>query len=252
MRIIGRYALVLVAGGILAACTSTDKKMVVTPTEVEGKTWVLSSLNGHPPVDGKRVTIEFQSASDKDGKIIGRGPCNGYFGSYAMEQDELQFGRIGSTMIACPEPVMKQEMEYMSAFQKVDTMTSNGSMLTLKSRHSDDKIVFMPEDSHLRGMVKSTTGYFPAESDVRIQLRDTSKQDVRSSLIGESKVKLKYELDGPLNFDVPYSRSLIKPGHTYSVSVEVRHKGKLVSRSATSNIVDLGKPLDMESGSEKH
>ncbi|WP_079254060.1 META domain-containing protein [Endozoicomonas arenosclerae] len=248
MRTMGRYMLVLAAGSLLAACSSSDKKMVVTPTEVEGKTWVLSSLDGQPPVDGKRVTLEFQSASDKDGKVSGRGPCNGYFGSYTMQEDELQFGRVGSTMMACPEPVMKQEMAFFSAFQQVDTMTSNGEMLVLKSRHSKEQMTFVSESAEVKGVVKSATGYFPADSDVRIQLRDISKQDARSNLIGEKKVKLKYELDAPLNFEIPYSPTLVMPNHTYSVSVEVRHKGKLISRSTSSNIVDLAKPLDMKTG----
>ncbi|MGI9279939.1 MAG: META domain-containing protein [Endozoicomonas sp.] len=248
MRTMGRYVLVLAAGSLLAACSSSDKNMVVSPTEVEGKTWVLSSLDGKPPVDGKRITLEFQSASDKEGKISGRGPCNSYFGSYTMEQDELQFGRVGSTMMACPEPVMKQEMAFFSAFQQADTMASNGEMLVLKSRHSEEQMKFVAEMAEVKGVVKSATGYFPADSDIRIQLRDISKKDARSNLIGEKKVRLKYELDVPLNFEIPYSPTLIQPNHTYSVSVEVRHKGKLISRSTSSNIVDLSRPLDMKAG----
>ncbi|WP_252176878.1 META domain-containing protein [Endozoicomonas sp. 4G] len=242
----GCYALVLAAGSLLAACSSSEKNVVVTPTEVEGKTWVLRSLDGQPPVNGRRVTFELQPASDVDGKIGGRGPCNGYFGSYTMQQDELQFGRVGSTLMACPEPVMKQEMAFFNALQKVDTMVSNGVVLTLKSRHNNQSMTFVAETAEVKGIVKSTTGSFPAGSDVRIQLKDTSKKDTRYNLIGEKKIKLEHELDAPLKFEVPYSPTLVQPNHSYSVSVEVRQKGKLISHSTSDKMVNLAKPLELK------
>ncbi|WP_257276125.1 MULTISPECIES: META domain-containing protein [unclassified Endozoicomonas] len=248
MRTMGRYVLVLAAGGFLAACTTPDKSVVVTPTDVEGKTWVLHSLNGAPPVNGKRVTLEFQSASSKDGQISGRGPCNGYFGSYTMQQDELQFGRVGSTMMACPEPYMKQEMAYFKGLQQVDTMTSNGLVMTLKGRHNDETITYFAESAKVRGVIKSSTGSFPAGSDVIVSMKDITNKDHHSNLIGEKKIRLDQGVDGPLKFDVPYSPSLIEPNHTYSVAVEVRQNGKLISHSTSNKIIDFSRPLEFNSG----
>ena len=73
MRTIGRYMMVLAAGGMLAACSTTQKPVVVTPSAVEGKTWVLSSLDGEPPVDGARVTLEFKPASATEARSTAMG-----------------------------------------------------------------------------------------------------------------------------------------------------------------------------------
>lgn len=246
MRMIGRPMLALVAGGVLAGCSTMEKGAVVSPESVEGKTWVLSSLNGEAPVNGSRVTLEFKPSDDREGRVSGRAPCNGYFGHYKVKGSRLEFGRMGSTMMACKEPVMKQEMAYLSSFQKVENLMLEGDKLVLRSPSGTEMLTFMSETAHLKGSVQSSTGFFPGNSDVRVQIRDLSNKDVRSNLIGEQKVKLRYELDAPLQFDVPYAPHLVKPGHTYSVSVKVRQKGKLVSSSTVENIVDLHKSLSMK------
>ncbi|WP_152557031.1 META domain-containing protein [Endozoicomonas montiporae] len=241
MRTIGRFAMVLTVGSMLAACSSTHKPVVVTPDMLQGQIWVMSSLNGEAPVGGKRVTMELTQGSASQGKVNGRGPCNSYFGGYQIEKGAVSFGRIGSTMMACREPVMQQEMAFHTTLQKTNQMLMDGRTLTLKEAGGQDSIVFMAETGRVKGEVQSSTGGFPRNSQMTIRLSDVSKQDTQLQIIGEQKIKLKGELHGPVAFDLPYAPHLIQAGHTYAVSVEVRQNGKLLYTSKSHYPLNLDK-----------
>ena len=119
--------MVLTVGSVLAACSSsTPKPVLVTPGMLGGQIWVMSSLNGEPPVNGKRITMEFTTGTEDQGKVNGKGPCNNYFGGYEIEGGVVSFGRIASNMMACKEPVMKQEMTFHSTLPNMKQMLLDG------------------------------------------------------------------------------------------------------------------------------
>ena len=246
MRTIGRYMMVLAAGGMLAACSTAQKPVVVTPDAVEGKTWVLSSLDGELPVDGTRVTLEFKPATETEGKVNGHGPCNGYFGGYSIQDKVVRFTPMGSTMMACAEPVMKQEMAYLSAFQKLDRMTMSGQTLMLSDSDGNRQLTFMSESAHLRGQVKSTTGSFPGNSKMRIRLQDVSRQDDRAVTLGEQTIMLNYDVEGPVAFDLAYAPHLIRKNRDYAISVEVRQGGRLVYTNKSHYPVNPEKAMKIQ------
>ncbi|MCW7554259.1 META domain-containing protein [Endozoicomonas gorgoniicola] len=241
MRTIGRFATVLTVSSMLAACSSTHKPVVVTPDMLQGQIWVMSSLNGEAPVGGKRITMELTQGSASQGKVNGRGPCNSYFGGYQIEQGQVSFGRIGSSMMACREPVMQQEMAFHTTLQKTNQMLMDDRMLILKEAGGQDSIVFMAETGRVRGEVHSSTGSFPRNSQMMVRLIDVSKQDTHLQTIGEQKIKIKGEVLGPVAFDLPYAPHLIKAGHTYAISVEVRQHGKLLYTSRSHYPLNLDK-----------
>jgi len=90
---------------------------------LEDTTWVLISY-GVPKylqsvLPNTEITIEFVSA---DGSVRGSAGCNSYGGGYAVDQDKLTFpGPLMGTAMACPESIMKQEMEYLSALQTAES-----------------------------------------------------------------------------------------------------------------------------------
>ena len=243
MRTIGRFAMVLTVGSMLAACSSTQKPVVVTPEMQQGQIWVMSSLNGEAPVNGKRVTMEFTQDSSSQGKVNGRGPCNAYFGGYQIEGGVISFGRIGSTMMACREPVMQQEMAFHTTLQKMDQMLLDGRKLLLKERDGNDSIVLMAETGRVKGQVQSSTGGFPRNAQMIIRLNDVSRQDAHLQVVGEQKIKLKHETHDPVAFDLPYAPHLIQAGHSYAISVEVRQNGKLLYMNQSHYPLNLEKAL---------
>ena len=85
-------------------------------------------------------------------------------------------------MMACAEPVMKQEMSYMAAFQKLDRMTMSDQALMLSDSDGNRQMTFMSESAHIRGQVKSSTGKLPENSQMRIRLQDVSVRMTGPSL----------------------------------------------------------------------
>ena len=90
---------------------------------LEDTLWVLQSY-GEPDnlkavLADTDITATFDSAEEK---VTGSAGCNNYFGSYEVEGSQLSIpGPIGATMMACPEPIMNQEQEYLSILQVAES-----------------------------------------------------------------------------------------------------------------------------------
>lgn len=78
-----------------------------------GTDWLLDDLAGTAVIHGVQATLAFPEA----GKVTGNGSCNRFFGSVEISGNIIKFGPLGSTRMACPEPVMDQESKYLAALQ---------------------------------------------------------------------------------------------------------------------------------------
>ena len=90
---------------------------------LEDTTWVLESYGEKGNLQGvledTEITIEFKSA---ESKLSGSGGCNNYFGSYEINKNEFTIKPpIGATEMACPEPIMRQEQEYLKLLETTET-----------------------------------------------------------------------------------------------------------------------------------
>ena len=100
---------------------------------LQGTIWVLESY-GDPDslnavLEDTEITIEFISA---EGKFQGSAGCNSYFGGYEVSEDKLTIGSpIGSTMMACPGPIMNQEQEYLSILEAAESYKIEGDQLSI-------------------------------------------------------------------------------------------------------------------------
>lgn len=82
-----------------------------------GKEWILQSF--HKGDEDRQVLPDTEiTLSYSDGRLGGSGGCNRYFTSLELAGDlSLKLGPIGSTMMACPEPVMDQEAAFLNALE---------------------------------------------------------------------------------------------------------------------------------------
>ena len=79
-----------------------------------------------PVVAGNTITLEFST----EGRAGGSSGCNTYGGSYEVAEDQLVFGEMVSTMMACTDQaVMDQEMTYLQALQSAGRFEVNGDAL---------------------------------------------------------------------------------------------------------------------------
>ncbi|MFC2059759.1 META domain-containing protein [Chloroflexota bacterium] len=123
----------------LVACGSAGSEPAL-----EGTTWRLESHgeseNLKAVLADTKITIEFNS---DESKIAGTDGCNRYFGGYETSNGELTIKPpLGSTMMACPGPVMDQEQEYLELLTAAETFQIRNGKLTI-SCSGDKMLVFV-------------------------------------------------------------------------------------------------------------
>jgi heat shock protein HslJ len=108
----------------LAACGSG------TDNDPTGRAWNLTELEGDAPVEGTTIDLTITEES-----ISGNAGCNTYNGSVEldMETSSLTVGPdVVSTMMACEEPIMAQELKYFEALTRVTSYEVASDELILK------------------------------------------------------------------------------------------------------------------------
>ena len=141
--------LIIVVAAFLTACKSSGE------SDLTGKVWVLTDLNGDPPVAGTTITIEFTTNGDAGGSA----GCNRYAGKYITTGNKIEFtSPMASTMMACLEPVMNQESAYLKALSEVKTFAINADQLTL-SDSSGALATYQAQSQDLSGTSWLVTGY---------------------------------------------------------------------------------------------
>ena len=78
--------------------------------------WTISSIQGTPTLFPSRTELVFYP----DGRISASIGCNRMVGSYRRHGGVLTFGRIASTLMACPEGLDDQERRFASVLDVID------------------------------------------------------------------------------------------------------------------------------------
>ena len=96
-------------------------------SDLAGKTLVAKAVTGsYTIVPGSTISITFEN-----GTLAARAGCNNMFGQYTVSGNVLNAPQLASTMMACDEPLMKQDA-WLSAFlASSPTWTYSGGTLTL-------------------------------------------------------------------------------------------------------------------------
>jgi heat shock protein HslJ len=93
--------------------------------------WRLTELNGQPAVPSDNATKDPHFVLAADGRVSGAGGVNNFFGGYERDGDKLTFKPGGQTMMAGPEPLMRQETAFHAALAATKSYHINGDVLTL-------------------------------------------------------------------------------------------------------------------------
>jgi heat shock protein HslJ len=75
-----------------------------------------------------------------DGSVNGNGGCNRFFGSLQQSESGIAVGPLGSTRMACPEPVMNRETVFLDAVQRMKDFRTDGDTMSLLD---DDNVVLV-------------------------------------------------------------------------------------------------------------
>ncbi len=129
-------ALVLVA--IVAGCEPQTQEPTEEPiaeprgdmpSGIWNTAWRLTDLGGGGVIDGAEATLAFP----EEGRAVGRGTCNRFFAIVAVSGDSMRFSGIGSTRMACAEPLSSQETKYLKALESAERFAIEGGGLVIHS-----------------------------------------------------------------------------------------------------------------------
>ncbi len=79
-----------------------------------GLEWIVETIGGVPMMDKSEPTILFL----EEGRVAGNASCNRFMGSFQLTGEGLSFGQMGGTMMACEEPLSRQEARFLELLQK--------------------------------------------------------------------------------------------------------------------------------------
>lgn len=132
-------------GGFLAVLLATFCLIASGCASLSGSDWRLVDLNGRPLGSDAPITIHFE-----DGKINGFDGCNRYSASCRMRCGKLKLDSdIASTMMACPEPVMRQAAAFIDSLKAAVEYRVDGRRLVLLDAGGKSVATFMEQNNDL-------------------------------------------------------------------------------------------------------
>ncbi len=117
----------------------------VSLDDLLGTNWILADFNfdQQPVLADTQITANFA-----DGQISGSAGCNNYSASVGSDSGQnLTVGSAISTQMACPDPIMNQELQYLTALQAADQWSYLAGNLALTYQTLDGglgTLVFLP------------------------------------------------------------------------------------------------------------
>ena len=130
--------LVLIALGLAACSAITVEPAPAEPPRaqadairLENRPWRLVS---YANAQAETVTARKEPAAVvtfEDGGVGGTSGCNSFFGSYTLDGDLISIEQIGSTLMACPDPLMQQEQDFLAALSAAAGYAIDGETLQL-------------------------------------------------------------------------------------------------------------------------
>lgn len=151
--------------------TAPAEEEIAATADLAGTSWIMTSLDGQPPVEGTTVSLSFNSATE----VSGNSGCNGFGGSYETDGFHIEFGPLVGTLIACAgEGVMEQETAFREALENAafyDVTTAG--MLRLFDADSTMLVELSPASTTLDGTAWTVVNYNNGREAVVGVIEDT-------------------------------------------------------------------------------
>lgn len=137
----------LLAGLILSALPGGAFAQSPAPTTLEGVDWRLAQVagSGVPFIDvpaGVDATLRIDGT-----QAGGNGGCNSWFATVKVDGDAILFDGIGSTMMACEEPRMGFENQYLGFLPQIASWAIVDGALRLMDANGATLLVFASDPS---------------------------------------------------------------------------------------------------------
>jgi len=145
----------LTAGWCQLAVAQTTAPPAEAGPSLEGTSWKLATLPGLTLVNDVSSTATFGAA----GALTGSDGCNRYTAKWTASGNSLTVTPGGKTMMACPEPIMKQADAFTAALAATRTYAIEAGQLVLTDANGTRVAVLVPLPvATLQGTTWEATG----------------------------------------------------------------------------------------------
>jgi putative lipoprotein len=112
-----RRSIAVLAVLTMSGCAITSREAT---TDLPGTSWTLVDLDGTAPVGETPPSLSF----DETGGASGSTGCNSFNGAVTIDGNELTFGPLATTRLAClDDATAAQEQAFLGAMEAVTTYT---------------------------------------------------------------------------------------------------------------------------------
>jgi heat shock protein HslJ len=121
---------------------------------LEGTRWTLvelGELRVEPSESGRDPHLVLDP---RERRLSGSGGCNRLLGSYDVDGDRLTFGPVATTMMACPEALMRRERAFLQALEATTAWRIDGETLELLA---GDEVVARLSDQYLGAKLEGSS-----------------------------------------------------------------------------------------------
>ena len=126
-----KFITIVVIALSLIACDETKKVVDVAGNVQLSGLYRISSVS-NKAVSENAPTLNF---IELEKSVRGNTGCNDFFGNYTIDHSTLSFNDIGSTEMACEQPIMDIENAFLQALRKTGSYDIENSVLTLYSKN---------------------------------------------------------------------------------------------------------------------
>jgi copper homeostasis protein (lipoprotein) len=100
---------------------------------LENTSWKLVAVGNVPAIALPAAREASFMLHSGDHRLSGSGGCNRLLGKYELDADTLKLAPTGTTMMACPEALMQQESDFVSALKMTTSYKVSGDTLELRN-----------------------------------------------------------------------------------------------------------------------
>jgi len=108
---------------------------VTSAQDIIDTAWRPTNIGEMRLQEDSNMIVQFKTGAS----LVGHSGCNRFFGDYEISAGVLSIGLLGTTRMACPEPVNSFEISFMEALQSARTLSRTETRLVMR----DDKGVIV-------------------------------------------------------------------------------------------------------------
>jgi heat shock protein HslJ len=139
VRLMNALARLLIAAACSTsalACNAGSSRGEAFAARLEGRAFVLLSVQGHELVEGTDIRVSF-----RDGEVAAHAGCNHISGRFTIDGDQLRIGSLSTTLIGCDAARHEQDAWLQGLLTSSPTITFDDPELTLETDEATLRLI---------------------------------------------------------------------------------------------------------------